>query len=130
MEKTEVVFKGFRIQPDSRVHVLWDIFALLAIMYYCISCPIRLAAYIGSGTLQSSYDRVFIFDYTVDLLFIVDMILRLRVYAYVSYADGRSDVVVDRGQIQRHYMRSDWFAIDLLAVIPFDFVSLSKLEPG
>lgn len=124
MEKTEVIFKGFRIQPDSKVHVVWDIFALLAIMYYSISCPVRLAAYVGSDTLRSSYDLLFILDFFLDVLFITDILLRMRVYAYVSYANGRNEVIMDRKQMQRHYVRSDWFIIDLIASIPLDLISL------
>ena len=124
MEKTEIIFKGFRIQPDSKVHVIWDVVALLAIMYYSCSCPIRLASYIGSNSLRSSYDLLFVLDYAIDFLFLLDLFLRLRVYAYVSYSNGRNEVIMDRKQIQAQYVRSDWFAIDLLASIPWDIVSL------
>ena len=124
MEKTEIIFKGFRIQPDSKVHVVWDIVALLAIMYYSISCPVRLASYIGSNSLRSSYDLLFVLDYAIDFLFLADMVLRLRVYAYVSYANGRNEVIMDRKQIQSHYIRSEWFAVDLFASIPWDVVSI------
>jgi hypothetical protein len=125
MEKTQVTFKGFRIQPDSRVHVVWDVFALLAIMYYSVSCPVRLAAYIGSNSLQSSYDMLFILDYAIDVLFITDMFFRTSVYAYVSYASGRNEVIMDRRLIQRHYVQSGWFIVDLLCSIPLDLVSLA-----
>ena len=124
MEKTEIIFKGFRIQPDSKVHVVWDIVAILAIMYYSISCPVRLASYIGSNSPRSSYDLLFGLDYAIDFLFLADMVLRLRVYAYVSYANGRNEVIMDRKQIQTHYIRSEWFAVDLFATIPWDVVSL------
>ena len=124
MEKTEIIFKGFRIQPDSKVHVVWDVLALLAIMYYSCSCPIRLASYIGSNSLRSSYDLLFVLDYAIDFLFLLDLFLRLRVYAYVSYANGRNEVIMDRKQIQAQYIRSEWFAIDLLACIPWDIISL------
>jgi len=125
MEKTQVTFKGFRIQPDSLVHVAWDVFALLAIMYYSVSCPVRLAAYIGSNSLQSSFDMLFILDYAIDVLFLTDMFLRTSVYAYVSYASGRNEVIVDRRLIQRQYLQSGWFPVDFLCSIPLDLVSLA-----
>ena len=103
---------------------MWDTFALLAIMYYAISCPIRLAAYIRSETLKSSYDALFFLDYAIDSLFIVDMLLRMRVYAYVSYASGRNEVIRDVKQIRRHYFGSKWFTVDLLTSIPLDLISL------
>lgn len=124
MEKTEVIFKGFRIQPDSKVHVVWDVVAVLTIMYYSCSFPIRLALYIGSNSLRASHDLLFLLDYAIDFLFLLDLFLRLHVYAYVSYANGRNEVIVDRKQIKAQYIRSEWFAIDLLASIPWDIVSL------
>ena len=123
MEKSDVVVKGYRILPHSPVHVWWDCFALSAIMYYCISCPVKLASYIRTDKLGSSYSPIFLLDYILDSSFMVDIYLRMRVYACVSYDNGRNEIVIDKDRIAAHYKNSNWFLIDIFSVIPFDLVS-------
>ncbi|KAL7553159.1 hypothetical protein ACHAWF_016401 [Thalassiosira exigua] len=124
MREDTIRQREFRISPNSRVHLCWDITSMCAILYYAIRSPVRIASYVRSTTLSSGYDSSFILDYCIDLMFIVDMILRSTIYSYDTYQNGQTVVVSDSSSIRHKYLSSKKFKIDLLAVLPFDFISL------
>jgi len=124
MAKNEITLKGFRIAPSSPIHVYWDIFSLVAILYYATSSPIRFAKYFRSGNLRIAYDWFFLIDYALDLLFMIDVYLRMNVYAFQGFETGHNLTVVDRHQMQENYMRSHWFRVDCIAIIPYDIISI------
>lgn len=123
MAETVITRKEFRILPNSRIHLVWDVFSLAAILFYAIACPIRIATYHRANSLASSYDPLFAIEYCIDALFIVDMLLRLNVYSFSTYENGKSVVVSDRAAIRRRYLTSGKFKIDLVSVLPLDLVS-------
>ena len=123
MAEYEVVTKEFRILPNAKIHVKWDIFSIAAILYYSIDAPLRIASSYRASTLASSYDHSFVMGYCIDVMFVIDMILRSTVYAYSSYEHGRTIIVTNKSQISQKYVRSRKFKIDLFAVIPFDLIS-------
>ena len=124
MQVAEVNWKGYRIRPNSKYHVYWDLFSLISVMYYSISCPIRLVAFYRQRNLKSSFGLTFIADYLFDIFFIVDVYLRLNVFAYISYEYGRKELVVDQQRMRKHYVTSKRFLVDLFAVLPFDLICL------
>jgi len=123
MREDVTVKKEFRILPNSRIHLCWDFISIAAILYYSIDSPIRAVSYYRANILDSAYDAHFIMDYCIDLMFIVDMILRLTLYSYSSYANGKTVVVSDSAAIRHRYLLSKQFKIDLVAVLPFDLIS-------
>ena len=124
LEKIEVKVNGLRILPTYRVRVFWDVFAVLAIMFEAISVPMQIAVYIRASKLRSAYSWMFLIHYFIDIAFLSDLYLRMNTYTYTSFDGGRSETVVDRKMIRDHYLRSQWFRIDCLAIIPFDLLSL------
>lgn len=86
--------------------------------------PIRFAKYFRANNLRNAYENVFLIDYVIDILFIVDFIMRLQFYAFVDFENGRNEVIVERELIKKNYIQSDWYKIDRFAIIPFDILSL------
>lgn len=123
MDDAQVVSKEICIKPHSRIHVYWDLVSIVAILYYAVEFPIRLAHYLRANTMDSSYDPSFAVGYLFDLLFIGDMILRSTLYAYTAYSDGKPVVISDRTEIRRKYTQSSKFKIDIAASVPFDIIS-------
>ena len=123
MEETTIVTREFRIQPNSRIHLCWDFIAIAAILYYAINSPIRIATYIRANALSTTYDSYFIMDYCIDLVFVVDMILRSTIYSYDTHEHGKTIVVSDSTAIRHKYLSSKKFKIDLFAIVPFDVIS-------
>jgi hypothetical protein len=122
--KTEVKVNGLRIRTNSPIHVYFDLFAIAAIMYEAISCPIRFAMNFRSSSLDTAYNWDFWIHYCFDAVFLCDMYLRLNAYAYISFDTGKNETVVDRGLIRKHYLNSEWFRIDGIASVPYDFLAL------
>lgn len=118
-----VVSQGLRISPSSRVHVYWGIFSLFAILYYALSLPIRVAYFSSTGKLKTSFNRLFVIDYLLDFIFLVDIFLRMRVYSYESIENGRSTVITDTNLMARRYLSSKSFRLNCLCLVPFDLLS-------
>jgi len=123
MEENNIVSREFRILPNSKLHLCWDFIAIAAILYYAINSPVRIATYIRSNSLSTSYDYYFIIDYCIDVLFIVDMILRSTIYSYTTHEDGKTVIISDSTAIRHKYLSSKQFKVDLFAVVPFDVIS-------
>jgi len=54
----------------------------------------------------------------IDFVFLVDLVLNFR-FAYVN---KMFEVVDDQNKIARHYLKT-WFAVDLLAIMPFELIA-------
>lgn len=123
MDDVDFASKKFTIKPNSRIHVYWDLFSIMATLYYAMDFPIRITHYLRAKRLGSSYDLSFAVGYMIDLLFIGDMILRSTFYAYTAHVDGKPVIISDRMAIRRRYTQSGKFKVDLFASIPFDIIS-------
>ena len=133
MEKTEIVVHGLMIYPNSKFHVYWDLAKLFVTVYYCIAIPVRLCWNLTGGgwprdrrpgefDLSSTWDNTILIDLFLDMVFVADLIGKLRFFAFTDYSSGRSEVVVDRERIRRHYIveKRDVFLLDLFISFPFD----------
>lgn len=58
-----------------------------------------------------------IVDLIVDIMFIVDIIINFR----TTYVNENDEVVSHPGKIAIYYFKG-WFAIDMVAAIPFDLL--------
>lgn len=124
-ESAEVKVKGLRILPKSPLLVYWDIAAIFGIMFEAISVPIQLATYTRSSNLASAHGLVFSIHYAFDILFIIDMYLRMNAYAYTTFENGKSQTIVDIDLIRKNYFNSPWYPIDRIAVAPYDVLSFA-----
>ena len=123
MDDAEIVSRKFSINPNSRIHLYGDFLSIIAILYYAVDFPVRIAHYSNTNSLESSYDIVFMVGYLFDLMFIGDMILSSTVYAFITHIDGKPVVISDKNEIMRKYQQSRKFKVDLFATIPFDIIS-------
>ena len=60
---------------------------------------------------------MFILVFTVDVMFIIDILINFR----TTFVNVNDEVVSHPAKIAVHYFRG-WFLIDLMAAIPFDLV--------
>lgn len=82
------------------------------VIYNAIYIPIELSFTPNKPIGQCT------FDYFIDFCFILDMCINMR----TTYYDTHNELVLDPKAILRNYVCSQWFAIDFLAVFPFDLV--------
>ena len=108
------------IGPTSSLHIYRDLFYVLASMYYSISFPIRLCISYRSENLFSYFNASFLLDYFLDFIFIFDILLQMRYYAFVTYIDGREVIVSEPSQISHIYLRSHRCKIDIICSLPLD----------
>jgi hypothetical protein len=66
-----------------------------------------------------------IINYTIDLLFFLDIIVNF----FSAYIDETFQVIDDRKTIACNYFKG-WFSIDLIAIIPFDVFLEVLVENG
>ena len=111
-EESEV--STHKLLPDSPLNLTWNAFLLAICIYNAWIIPFRLA-------FEHARQSLFV-DWTVDVFFVLDMILN---YQYVSYfQDG--ELVTDVTKIKRNYMLGR-FKMDLISTFPFDIVALLLL---
>merc|ERR1719362_816341 len=105
------------LSPDtSRFVQHWDVVAAFAMLYVAIVSPVQVAM------MEANLDVLFFVNCFVDLVFVVDMILRFFMMYSVQTNFGHK-LEHRHGRIVLHYLKT-WFLIDLFSVLPFDLVAL------
>ncbi|CAJ0580745.1 unnamed protein product, partial [Mesorhabditis spiculigera] len=125
------VLPEYKLQP-TRIHhctivhyspfkAVWDWVILLLVIYTAIFTP-----YVAAFLLREMADTnrrsrlsepLEIVDLIVDIMFIVDIIINFR----TTYVNENDEVVSHPGKIAIHYFKG-WFAIDMIAAVPFDLL--------
>lgn len=102
------------LHPDTTTASVYNLGQMALIVYLLFTLPYNLAFDITtSGVL-------FWIDVIVDLALAFDVVLSMNRY----YRHPRTnDLVTDKRAIRKQYMRS-WFLVDVMAVIPFDYLVL------
>jgi hyperpolarization activated cyclic nucleotide-gated potassium channel 2 len=98
------------INPFSKFRFNWDILTVFVILCNVITLPLEFSIFDN----RTELDGIKIFS---DIWFMIDIMLNFRTGTVVG--NGRSTVNMNPADIRKEYMRS-WFAIDLLATVPFD----------
>lgn len=104
------------IYPDGSLGMSWTFLLTLVTMYNFIVIPLRIAFFQGC-----EMDGFFALDYTGDLLYVLDIALRMYCFAYYE----RDDLVKDRNKIRAYYIKTGRVYGDILSVLPFDLIALA-----
>lgn len=88
----------------------WEIFIIILAIINSVQVPIELAFY---SEAISEFNAVLFFNFLVDILFLIDMILQF----FSTYIDKEGIQIFDSKMIARKYVRSTSFVADALAVI-------------
>eukprot|EP01038_Epipyxis_sp_PR26KG_P011631 gene11631-15580_t len=98
------------INPNDPRKIMWDLFICVLVVYSVIIIPFRIGFH-----LQLSLPEL-VFDYMIDGIFLIDMIL----YINTSYYDVKAMTFIhDRYKIILNYAKF-WFWVDIISTIPFD----------
>ncbi|CAB1312113.1 unnamed protein product [Coregonus sp. 'balchen'] len=107
----------------SPVKAAWDWVILLLVLYTALFTPYSAAFLLDehgdSLRRRCGYtcNPLNVVDLMVDVLFIVDIGINFR----TTFVNPNDEVVTQPGKIAVHYLKG-WFAIDLVAAIPFDLL--------
>jgi Ion transport protein len=92
------------------------VLVLLCTLYLSIILPINIAFWENSPVDTGTFAA----QYTIDAVFLADIVLRLFFFAYVE----QNDLVTVRSKVTYNYMRHGSFALHVLAALPLDFLAL------
>ncbi|XP_023247841.1 potassium voltage-gated channel subfamily H member 8 [Copidosoma floridanum] len=96
----------------------WDWLLLIATLYVAVIVPYN-ASFVNNERPSM------VSDYVVEVIFIADIVLNFR----TTYVSVKGEVVSNSKSIAVNYIKS-WFAIDLVAALPFDLLYASDLYSG
>ena len=123
-EKPMAYFHGkLIIHPNHPIKLAWDTFLGCLIIYSLIVIPMQMA--FDSLYNGDSGPGLLVFDYVIDGLFFMDMIVNCNTAYYSDKADA---FILERDRIRRHYNRSGWMFIDLLSCVPFDAIVYAAVQ--
>jgi hypothetical protein len=98
---------SFIIYPNHRAKAYWDLYITMILLMTCIVTPFDIA-FQRSGTMMNTI---------TDLMFGIDIIVIMN----SAYYDMDMNLIDNRKDIAINYFKG-WFAVDLLAIIPFDVI--------
>ena len=116
------------IMPYDPFHVYWDVLLLVATTYQCLAIPIRIDREVFNYTRYDKtapFDPLLFVDYFFDFIFIVDMYLNARVFAYNEISAGRAEVITDKSLIAENYFASSRSTLDAVACLPLDLLGFA-----
>eukprot|EP01051_Picozoa_sp_SAG22_P002454 SAG22_NODE_110_length_19679_cov_45.046527_6_plen_532_part_00 len=99
--------------PDGTFRNWWDLSQVFFLLYVVCMVPLRTAFELKVEPGTTSW----LIELVVDSFFIVDVCINFR----TAFVDENFKLSADTRQIRRNYMRG-WFGIDLLSVLPINYV--------
>ena len=117
--KTKWGFITGVLDPKSTFVYLWNCVLALAIFYHCWTIIFRIA-FLDESTLTRSVIAFLVFDYLIDLVYIFDIIISGR----ISFLQN-GILVQDVKMVAFTYLFTRAFYIDLLAILPVDFLYIA-----
>ena len=97
--------------PDDGFTIIWNTFISLLLFFTFIQSPYRIA-FVGNDDIIW-----LVLDGLVDLIFLIDLVLNF----FMAYYNDEYILIDTRRKIAFKYLLT-WFWIDLLAIIPFNFI--------
>lgn len=110
---------------DDNKYKYWDVITSVCLIFTCFVSPFEVAFLDDTVTwefLRKGANPLFWINRLVDLVFILDMILQFML-EFAKYDRYGVRWVNSTRAIRRNYFKT-WFSIDLLSILPYDFVGL------
>ena len=103
------------IKPGAKFRNLWDALMFVIITYNCIMTPVSITMLFPKSPLSG----LGLVDTICDVIFVFDSILHFF-FAYVDI--DTKELVTDHLAIKDHYLNSQRFVVNLVAVTPLIFI--------
>lgn len=107
------------LDPKSTFVYVWNCVLSLAIFYHFWTIIFRIA-FLNESTLTQSVIAFLAFDYTIDLIYILDIVITSR----ISFLQN-GILVQDVKRVAFTYLFTKAFYLDLLAILPVDFLYIA-----
>ena len=96
-----------KFRPDLVFRHVWNFLILIICVYNAFSIPFRLCF---GGTING-----YAVDWTLDLLFFVDVYLNMYEFSYME----QGEMVTDKERVRNHYYNG-YFKLDFVTMFPLD----------
>ena len=117
--RTDSSFK-YVINPNNDSMRYWDLITSVCLLFTMSVTPFEVAF------LEPKIDVLFVVNRTVDLVFLVDIVLNF----FLMYVDRNTGKWVSQLKtIQYNYLRGTFF-IDVISILPFDIVGIIMDSPA
>lgn len=117
-----VVLKFFRkailLHPKGKFRLIWDIIALLLIIYDLFYVPYQL----GFDLTDTGF--LYYFDMSKDIFFFVDFFTNF----FTGYYDKHGTLIMEAKAIVRNYLRSSWIIPDFITSMPIALIVDASLS--
>lgn len=107
------------IDIDNKFKKIWDNTLLALIFYIAIFSPFKI-----SFIDDSAYPYWTYFDYMIDFVFFIDLILTFFTPVYKNFR-----LIKSHKKIALRYLKV-WFWLDLISIIPLDLIFKNESGPG
>lgn len=107
--------KSCLLYPEDRNKVIWDFIVTLNLLVMCIYTPFSVAF-----TLLNSADSLTtsqIIHIIMDVIFGIDIVIVF----FSAFYNSSFKIIDEMKLIAQDYLYG-WFLIDIVAIIPFDFI--------
>uniref|UniRef100_A0A8C0E068 Cyclic nucleotide gated channel subunit beta 1 n=1 Tax=Balaenoptera musculus TaxID=9771 RepID=A0A8C0E068_BALMU len=103
--------------PAGLMYILWLSFVVLAWNWNCWLIPVRWAF---PYQMPDNIHLWLLMDYLCDLIYLLDItVFQLR----LQFVRG-GDVITDKKEMRNNYLKSQRFKMDMLCLLPLDFLYL------
>jgi len=117
------VHRGIWSPSDPR-RLAWDIcITIPLLLYIAIMMPFRLCF----GVEAKAMSTMWLWELSIDFIFIADIFLNFRTGFYEDDADGVEFVQTEPCKSAKNYLKG-WFTIDFLSGIPYDLLTTGVLS--
>ena len=105
------------IDPRTNKYIAyWDLVTTLGLVFTALVTPVEVAFFQPPPPDERWSDALFLTNRAIDVIFITDMLLQLRI-AYAAHTTDGLQWELRSWRIVKHYLTSAWFALDLFSVL-------------
>lgn len=124
--------KSMVIMPNNSFRLYWDALQGFICIYYCTVIPMRIMILSTCGRSRkevSSYclsywnNSLFI-DYMIDVIRVIDIILRYKYFAFAKFDGDREIIVTDSDEIKSEFHRNIHSYLSIFMALPFDLLMI------
>jgi len=116
----------YLLNPHSKYMQYWDFVILFAMLFTATVSPYEVCLIWDS---DFAIDGLFVVNLIINLIFLADTISQFFLPYKESPKKG-GQMVKNHRRIAIHYIET-WFVIDLVSVIPFDYITLGiEIDPS
>ena len=116
----DIQYPTLVIPYHSSFRKFWNLFIILVIIYEMIWYPVSVSFLFNKKVSH----QIIAFEIAKFFLLILDLIINMR----TTYSNENNEEIVDPKMLRQSYMKSKYFTLDIITIIPFSEILLISLS--